>query len=277
MQPAARVAIVAAAAAAVYVGARAYMRAAEADALPAEGEALDPYGYTPDPYGYTLDPTGGDWQTDYPPILDYPATVEPPPQEIGTFTSAENLLIDGLRGTWDRFTMQTDTDQAAGNRAAFLMMIRTAEGTADANGYRALFGHTPRRPKLFQDFSDHPRIAASFTDKAGRTLYTTAAGAYQFLAVSPLPNGKTTRVDTWDRLKRKLSLPDFGPESQDAAALELIREAGALADVEAGRFDTAVSKIRRIWASMPGAGYAQPEKDRESLAAVYQANGGTFA
>jgi lysozyme len=270
MQPAARVAIVAAAAAAAYVGARAYMRASEADALPAEGEALDPYGYT-------LDQTGGDWQTDYAPILDYPATVEPPPQEIGTFTSAENLLIDGLRGTWDRITMQTDTDQAARNKAAFLMMIRTAEGTADANGYRALFGHTPRRPKLFEDFSEHPRIAASFTDKAGRTLYTTAAGAYQFLAVSPLPNGRTTRVDTWDRLKRKLMLPDFGPESQDAAALELIREAGALADVEAGRFDSAVSKIRRIWASMPGAGYAQPEKDRDSLAAVYQANGGTFA
>jgi lysozyme len=55
-------------------------------------------------------------------------------------------------------------------------------------------------------------------------LKSTAAGAYQFLA------------STWDDLKRKLNLPDFGPHSQDLAAQELIRERHALADVADGRF-----------------------------------------
>ena len=161
---------------------------------------------------------------------------------------------------------------ADSNTAAFLMMIRKAEGTAGPNGYRTLFGG-----QLFSDFSDHPRTAKQFRDGAGRTLWTTAAGAYQFMAVSPIPTGGYTRSNTWDRLRDKLGLPDFSPASQDAAAVELIREAGALGDVRAGRFDQAVSKVRRIWASMPGAGYAQPEKSLDALRVAYLNFGGTLA
>lgn len=169
--------------------------------------------------------------------------------------------------------LMTDEDtQARRNEAAFLRMIRHAEGTAGPNGYRTMFGGS-----LFSSFADHPRIAKQFTDKAGRKLWTSAAGAYQFMAVSPIPGGKSTKVDTWDRIAAKLGLSDFGPASQDAAALELIREAGALADVRAGRFDAAVSKVRGIWASMPGAGYAQPEKSLLSLRGVYAQAGGVFA
>lgn len=169
-------------------------------------------------------------------------------------------------------TPQIDQDSAARNIGAFLFMIRTAEGTAGPNGHRTMFGG-----RLFDGWGDHPRIAHRFTDKAGRQLWTSAAGAYQFMAVSPIPGGGSTRVDTWDRLQARLGLPDFGPASQDAAAVELIREAGALADVRAGRFDAAVSKVRRIWASMPGAGYSQPEKSLDALRIAYLNNGGTLA
>ena len=45
--------------------------------------------------------------------------------------------------------------------------------------------------------------------------------------------------------------------------------------MQAGRFAAAVGKVRRIWASMPGAGYGQPEQDLNRLQAAYQAAGGT--
>lgn len=166
----------------------------------------------------------------------------------------------------------TDAATADANLSAFLAAIRAAEGTAGRDGYRTLFGGS-----LFTSYVDHPRVAVQFTDKAGRRLWTSAAGAYQFLAVSPLPTGGSTRVDTWDRIARRLGLQDFSPASQDAAAVELIREAGALYDVRAGRFDAALSKVRGIWASLPGAGYAQPERSRAWLAGIYSSAGGAFA
>lgn len=158
------------------------------------------------------------------------------------------------------------------NVAAFLRMIRYAEGTAGSNGYRTMFGGD-----LFDSYADHPRRAVQFTDRAGRRLWTSAAGAYQFMAVSPLPTGGSTRVDTWDRIKRRLALPDFSPASQDAAAVALIDEAGGLADVRAGRFADAVFKVRKVWASLPGAGYAQPEKSLAALQTVYMESGGIVA
>lgn len=167
-------------------------------------------------------------------------------------------------------------DTAATNTAAFLSMIRTAEGTADSLGYSALFGHRASKPRTFAGWVDHPRIAQQFTTSDGRRLWTSAAGAYQFMAVSKTPTG-STKVNTWDRIAARLGLPDFSPASQDAAAVELIREAGALGDVRAGRFDAAVSKVRGIWASLPGAGYSQPERSLESLRLAYLNNGGTLA
>ncbi|MGC7995735.1 lysozyme, partial [Salmonella enterica] len=77
------------------------------------------------------------------------------------------------------------------------------------------------------------------------TLSSTAAGRYQLLA------------RYFDAYKKQLNLPDFSPASQDAIALQQIKERGALADVDAGRFDIAVGKVRNIWASLPGAGYGQ--------------------
>lgn len=145
------------------------------------------------------------------------------------------------------------------NVKAFLMAIRTGEGTTGPNGYRTHFGGS-----LFSSYADHPRKVIT----AGG-YSSSAAGAYQFL----------TR--TWDEVKAKLNLPDFSPASQDAAAVELIRRRGALEDVVAGRFATALHKCAPEWASLPTkAGksyYGQPVKSLATLQKVYTNHGGTIA
>jgi len=151
--------------------------------------------------------------------------------------------------------MNPPNDTAAANRAAFLAMIRKSEGTAGPNGYRTFYGGS-----LFSDLSAHPNTAHT---AAGIT--STAAGAYQFL------------FRTWEECRRALDLPDFGPASQDAAAVFLIKRRGALPDVDAGNFAAAVAKCSKEWASLPGAGYGQHENTLASLQAAYVAAGGIVA
>ncbi|MCM3565924.1 glycoside hydrolase family 24 protein [Hydrogenophaga intermedia] len=162
-------------------------------------------------------------------------------------------------------------DQAARNVAAFLAMIRYAEGTAgQGDPYRVCYGYS----HTIRNLVDHPAVTGEWGGKAlpdsycrgagfGPGCKSTAAGAYQIIR------------GTWLELKRKLNLPDFGPASQDAAAVELIRQRGALNDVRAGRFAIAVEKVAPTWASLPGAGYDQPERKLASLVSAYQAAGGT--
>lgn len=145
------------------------------------------------------------------------------------------------------------------NVAAFLTMIRHAEGTAGPSGYRTLFGGD-----TFAHFADHPRIRVSRL-LGGKLLTSTAAGAYQFLE------------RTWDEVAAVLELPDFAPASQDVAAVYLIRRRGALADVRAGRFDQAVEKCAREWASLPGSPYGQPVKSLAKVRELYAHAGGRFA
>ena len=166
-------------------------------------------------------------------------------------TSAAGAVAD--------FVGATDLDLSNANLQAFLRMIRYAEGTASANGYRTLFGG-----RLFEGYADHPRIAVTAT-LGGRPITSTAAGAYQFLA------------RTWDDIKRAAGVSDFSPASQDRAAAALIRRRGALADVYAGRFDQAVAKCAREWASLPGSPYGQPVKTRAQVLAAYQGAGGFVA
>lgn len=144
------------------------------------------------------------------------------------------------------------------NVRAMLQAIRWAEGTAGPDGYRTLFGGG-----LFDSYADHPRTVVAAL-LAGKPIKSSAAGAYQILA------------KTWDSLKA-LGLPDFSPQSQDLAAVELIRRRGALQYVIDGRISLALDLIRKEWASMPGAGYGQPEKRVADLAAVYVKNGGLVA
>ena len=196
------------------------------------------------------------------------AAIDPATYLAGSSSSSSDDIVSDPSPTYD-VAPQT---QAQANRAAFLQMIRASEGTSGPDGYRTLFGY-----RTFSSFADHPRIAVQFTSQEGKTLWTTAAGAYQLMAISPIPTGGSTKVDTWDRLQRKLQLPDFTPASQDAAALELVDECGALGNVDAGELDQAVSKCRRVWASMPGAGYGQPERSLDTLRTAFVNAGGTLA
>lgn len=136
---------------------------------------------------------------------------------------------------------------------AFLDTIAWAEGTADANGYRMKFGGG-----FFYDYSKHPDHCISFSNTC-----STAAGRYQFLTT------------TWERLQKELRLPNFSPHYQDLAAKRLIEEEGALRDVEAGRFETAVYKVANVWASFPTeagvSAYDQPSQPIGKLRSVYKA------
>ena len=145
------------------------------------------------------------------------------------------------------------------NEKAFLDMLAVSEGTYGHgdNGYNVIVGGD-----LFHGYGKHPNVLVTL-NKAG--LKSTAAGRYQFLK------------RTWDALALKLHLPDFSPASQDLAALELIAECGASDDVRSGRFADAVYKCRKIWASLPGAGYGQHENSLESLESAYFSAGGSLA
>ena len=149
------------------------------------------------------------------------------------------------------------------NLDAFLTMIARSEGTADIGdrGYDCLVGSTKERPVLFHSYADHPRIKVQV--RPG--LISTAAGRYQILE----------RI--FDAYKGMLNLPDFGPASQDAIAEQMIRERGAYADVMTGHFDHAVEKVSNLWASLPGAGYAQHENSLASLRGAFTEAGGTLA
>lgn len=167
---------------------------------------------------------------------------------------------------WYKQNSETMAAQTDKNVQAFLQVIRKAEGTAGPNGYRTMF-----TGKLFTDFSKHPNVKNCITYKGNR-LCSTAAGAYQFL------------FSTWKYLQTKLGLSDFSPANQDLAAIELIRQEGALEDVKAGRFAVAIDKVQNIWASLPdvpggeaSAGYGQPQKKLAELTTIYTQNGGTLA
>ncbi|MGD0278099.1 MAG: glycoside hydrolase family 104 protein [Smithella sp.] len=149
-----------------------------------------------------------------------------------------------------------------GNRGAFLDMIGHTEGTVlipgSDDGYNVICGSTPQHPILFSDYSKHPRIE----EQINSHLKSDAAGRYQLMGRFYLPYIKL------------LNLPDFSPASQDAIALQQIKECRALPDVDAGNIIQAVSKCAHIWASFPNAGYAQHEYKLTSLLALYKEAGG---
>ena len=145
------------------------------------------------------------------------------------------------------------------NRKAFLTMIATAEGTVNLgdNGYNVLVGGS-----LFTGYADHPRKAVYLPKYK---IKSTAAGRYQILS------------KYYTFYKKLLKLKDFSPASQDAIAIQMIKEQHALEDVDEGRVDAAIKKVSNIWASMPGAGYGQREVAIASLRKSFVDAGGLIA
>lgn len=224
---------------------------------------------TPDPSPY-WDDWLGDWV--YPdPAPDLDRIDAGPRQVPGIMDRVIDWITTPAMPVPDEINFDPRDYQARRNNlAAFLSMIAFAEGTDRLHGYATLFGGGK-----FDSFADHPAelgwrglplpdhqcIAAGFRPGC----VSTAAGRYQI-----------TRT-TWRRLGGKRKYGSFEPDAQDAAAIDLLRENGALPMIEAGKFYDAVARVRRVWASLPGAGYLQPEKDLATIAQVYAANGGSFA
>ena len=142
---------------------------------------------------------------------------------------------------------------------AFLDMLAYSEGTDNGrqptnnHGYDVIVGG-----KLFYDYSKHPGVYVKLNPR----LTSSAAGRYQILE-------KFAK-----HYMKQLKLPDFGPDSQDKIAIQLIKECKALDDIYAGRIHSAVYKCRSRWASLPGAGYNQHEQKIEKLVAVFKKAGG---
>jgi lysozyme len=144
------------------------------------------------------------------------------------------------------------------NLKAFLDMIAVSEGTKGKgnDGYNIIVGGS-----LFTDYSDHPKKLIWIRDG----LASTAAGRYQLLG------------RYWSVYKKQLNLQDFSPASQDAVAIQQIKERKALDDIEKGYIAIAIDKCKNIWASLPGAGYGQHENKIDTLLAAYKTAGGTVA
>lgn len=151
--------------------------------------------------------------------------------------------------------------QVSKNLQAFLDMIGWSEGTTrikgSDNGYNVIVGGT-----LFHSYADHPR---KLVDLPKLGIKSTAAGRYQQLS------------RYWDVYRKQLNLKDFSPASQDAVAIQVIKERKALQDIESGNIASAISKCANIWASFPGAGYGQFEHKVEPLLAQYKKSGGVLA
>ena len=140
---------------------------------------------------------------------------------------------------------------------AFLDTIAAAEGTATPDGYRTQYTGTK-----FASFQDHPR-EMKCGRRYGKKLCSDAAGRYQFLST------------TWDRFAQKFAVRDFSPQNQDLMAIELIRERGALGDIEAGRLESAVRKLAYIWPSFRRFG-GSVESSMPKLEEMYLQNLGIY-
>jgi len=144
-------------------------------------------------------------------------------------------------------------------RKAFLDMLAWSEGTDKPGqptrnrGYDVIVGGS-----LFTSYADHPRKLVTLNPK----LKSTAAGRYQLLS------------RYWDAYRIQLGLKDFSPASQDAVALQQIKERGALPLIDKGDIRQAIDRCSNIWASLPGAGYGQFEHKADNLIARFKAAGG---
>jgi muramidase (phage lysozyme) len=158
------------------------------------------------------------------------------------------------------------------NRQAFLDMLAFSEGTSTStatrrDGYDVIVTGVDGKQEIFTDFSAHP-FAGGRPSKVinSKGLTSNASGRYQFM------------LKDWAHYKALLHLADFGPVSQDLWAMQLIRERSALPLIDGGNFDAAVKAVSNLWASLPGANYAdQRMNPLDKLRAYFVSRGGQLA
>lgn len=157
------------------------------------------------------------------------------------------------RPTVSRAAAPSPTPAGPTPSKAFLDVIAYAEGTKGRgdDGYNVIFTHAQ-----FTGYADHPRQV-----KCSGSLCSDASGRYQFLST------------TWDGVKRNLGLSDFGKVNQDKGGLYLARNRGVTNTtqrLDKAAFSTAVLKLGKEWASMPGSPYGQPTHTVDELWGEYQ-------
>ena len=144
-------------------------------------------------------------------------------------------------------------------RKAFLDMLAWSEGTDNGrqktrnHGYDVIVGG-----ELFTDYSDHPHQTCHAKPKTQINRRRTLPASFRW----------------WDAYRKQLGLKD-SPKSQDAVALQQIKERGALPMIDRGDIRQAIDRCSNIWASLPGAGYGQFEHKADSLIAKFKEAGGT--
>jgi lysozyme len=171
------------------------------------------------------------------------------------------------------------------NLTAFMTMLAHSEGVdhvIDENGnpvdpYRVCFG----KQHVIHDLAYHPaehrpdgtiewggeRLADAQCIALGLSpgCVSTAAGRYQIIR------------PTWLRLKAKLALRNFGPDAQDDACVQLLKDVGAFNLINAGRVAEAIPLCHSEWASIPGSQAGQRITPFAQLISAYGDAGGGFA
>ncbi len=133
---------------------------------------------------------------------------------------------------------------------AFLDLIGWSEGTSTSpitqnDGYDVIVTGI-NGPSRFSDYSDHPFAKGGAVQwHSNPDEFSTAAGRYQILA------------RYWNVYKGQLNLRDFSPASQDAVALQMMKERKAIPLIEAKDIDSAIIACSSAWASFPGNNYGQ--------------------
>ena len=145
-------------------------------------------------------------------------------------------------------------------RKAFLDMLAWSEGTDNGrqktrnHGYDVIVGG-----ELFTDYSDHPSQTCHAKPKTQINRRRTLPASFPLVGCLP-----------------QAAWPErLSPKSQDAVALQQIKERGALPMIDRGDIRQAIDRCSNIWASLPGAGYGQFEHKADSLIAKFKEAGGT--
>ena len=152
------------------------------------------------------------------------------------------------------------SDVVSPNARRWLDTISFAEGTwgGTAPRYDITFGYKP-----IKDLSRHPNQVVQ-----GGGYSSAAAGAYQFMP------------GTWADIAKQQGLKDFGPRSQDIAALALLRQKGIDPDRDPITREN-IAKVAGTWASLPTlrgeSAYGQPVKTFEALRQFAEKRGGAAA
>jgi muramidase (phage lysozyme) len=136
--------------------------------------------------------------------------------------------------------------------AAFLDLIAHSEGTSTSkntrdDGYDIIVNGI-NGPNTFFDYSAHPFVAGRapiVVRTAPSLLESTASGRYQIT------------LPTWKSITERWTSTLFSPQAQDAAALQLLKECGALTHIDSGNIAAAIEACCETWASFPGNSYGQ--------------------